>query len=302
MKIDEFTEDYLAPLLHKLSLSKKKCFLMGDFNIDLLKCNSKPAIQNYYNTFLSHFYSPFILQPTRVTNSSKTLIDNIFFNSLEYESYSGNVTIEISDHLIQFVFLKDFKTPAPLPKHNFWKRDYTFFNNDEFDYDLQQIEWHDILNNNNSINKNFDTFFKTVEAVLNDHAPYKKLTRKEFKLRSKPWINTGIQNMMFKRDKLFHKYCTEKCIENKQILHEEYKIIRNKVRNSIFESKKQYFQSYFSENEKNISNIWKGIKQVIQTSRKAMSNTITLGKGNDEVNDPIDVANSFSNFFCECWP
>ena len=51
--------------------------------------------------------SALILQPTRVTKKSKTLIDNIFFNSLEFATISGNITHSISDHLIQFVILED---------------------------------------------------------------------------------------------------------------------------------------------------------------------------------------------------
>ena len=54
----------------------------------------------------SEFYAPFILQPTRPR--SKSLIDNILLNSIEFPSHSGNLTISLSDHLIQFVILERF--------------------------------------------------------------------------------------------------------------------------------------------------------------------------------------------------
>ena len=54
----------------------------------------------------SHFFAPYVLQPTRLI--SNTLIDNIFVNSIEYMSHSGNLTIQISDHLFQFVLLEGF--------------------------------------------------------------------------------------------------------------------------------------------------------------------------------------------------
>ena len=69
--------------------------------------------------------SALILQPTRVTKKSKTLIDNIFFNSLEFVTISGNITHSISDHLIQFVILEDFIKPLSpcnlILKRNFKK-------------------------------------------------------------------------------------------------------------------------------------------------------------------------------------
>ena len=62
---------------------------MGDFNVDLLKINSHNHSNEFDNILSSNFFTPFILQPTRL--HSKTLIDNIFFNSLEYQSVSGNL-------------------------------------------------------------------------------------------------------------------------------------------------------------------------------------------------------------------
>ena len=79
---------------------------MGDFNIHLMKMDSKFDDSQFYNTMCSYLFSPLILQPTRVTEKSKTLIDNIFFNSFEFITTSGNITHSISDHLIQFVIWK----------------------------------------------------------------------------------------------------------------------------------------------------------------------------------------------------
>ena len=57
----------------------------------------------HFQPFFCHTY---ILQPTRP--KSKTLINNIFINSVEYPSHSGNLTIQISDHLLQLVILEGF--------------------------------------------------------------------------------------------------------------------------------------------------------------------------------------------------
>ena len=74
---------------------------MGDFNIDLLKNAFNEDVNTFYNSLSSHFFAPYIQQPTRPT--SKSLIDNILVNSVEFPSHSGNLTIQLSDHLFQFV-------------------------------------------------------------------------------------------------------------------------------------------------------------------------------------------------------
>ena len=42
------------------------------------------------------------LHPTRVTDHSKTLIDNIFSNHISEEAICGSLTVTISDHLPSF--------------------------------------------------------------------------------------------------------------------------------------------------------------------------------------------------------
>ena len=48
-------------------------------------------------------FLPHILQPTRISDFSSTIIDNIYSNNLEQDSYSGNILIKFADHFSQFL-------------------------------------------------------------------------------------------------------------------------------------------------------------------------------------------------------
>ena len=72
----------------------------------------------------SQFFAPYILQPTRP--KPKILIDNILINTVEYPSHSGNLAIQISDYLLQFVILEGFFKEL-VPK-NIYERNYQNFN------------------------------------------------------------------------------------------------------------------------------------------------------------------------------
>ena len=64
---------------------------MGDFNINLVNYDSHPETNDFIiNLMVSHYLLPHILHPTRVTDHSATIIDNIFFNTLEFDTLSGN--------------------------------------------------------------------------------------------------------------------------------------------------------------------------------------------------------------------
>ena len=84
MPIADFNSKYLTLLLEKLNREDKFCFLMGDFNITLMKINSESDNLQFYNTMCLYFFMPLVLQPTRVTEKSKILIKNIFFNGFEF--------------------------------------------------------------------------------------------------------------------------------------------------------------------------------------------------------------------------
>ena len=51
---------------------------MGDFNVNLLNYESHNETNDFINTMVSHYLLPHILHPTRVTDHSATVIDNIF--------------------------------------------------------------------------------------------------------------------------------------------------------------------------------------------------------------------------------
>ena len=77
MQITDFNQNYLCPLMDKLN-GNKHAFLLGDFNIDLMKND----VGEHAATFLtSNLFVPHIIHPTRITPHSKTLIDNIFSNT-----------------------------------------------------------------------------------------------------------------------------------------------------------------------------------------------------------------------------
>ena len=144
---------------------------------------------------------PLILQPTRVTEKSKTLIDNIFFNSFEFTTIYGNITHSISEHLIQFVILKDFIKLSPPCKSNTYKQNFKNFDRNKLKEDFYKVDWIKvILENDNNINNPFNDFYKTLTEILDHHAPLIKIAKKERVLHLKPWINKEIQYLMWKRD------------------------------------------------------------------------------------------------------
>ena len=82
--------------LSTISNKKKRCFILGDFNIDLLKFNHNHQVDIFVNLMCAYSFSSCIDRPTRVCpgpngTTSISLIDNIFTNDAENRIKSGNL-------------------------------------------------------------------------------------------------------------------------------------------------------------------------------------------------------------------
>ena len=232
--VKEFSGTYLEPILHKINKEKKECALMGDFNIDLLKSTGN----DFYNNLSSYFFTPFILQPTRL--KSKTLIDNILLNSLEYHSKSGNLLLELSDHLMQFVILEGFTKERNYPETNLYKRDWSNYIEREFEeVVINGTNWEEVcMLHFNDANVSFKSFYDTFIFHLDETAPYKKVTLKEFRLMLKPWITKEILRKCDERDSLLKNIKVETDPIKIESLRKEYKLLRNKITQEKRNSKK----------------------------------------------------------------
>ena len=78
MDLTDFNCNYLNQLLQNISKEQKSIFLLGDFNVNLLNYNEHNETNEFLDSIASKSFVPLILQPTRKTSHSNTLIENIF--------------------------------------------------------------------------------------------------------------------------------------------------------------------------------------------------------------------------------
>ena len=71
--------EYLNSSVDKIHRENKICVVMGDFNLDLLKFETHNDTDAFLNAMLTTNFQPQILQPTRITNHTATLIKQYFF-------------------------------------------------------------------------------------------------------------------------------------------------------------------------------------------------------------------------------
>ncbi|ESN98707.1 hypothetical protein HELRODRAFT_162160 [Helobdella robusta] len=83
--------------------NRKITYITGDFNIDLLKNDCRNIQLDFSNMLSYNNLVPLVTNPTRITDHSATLLDNIFTNDFN-SHFSGIFVSDISDHLPIFSF------------------------------------------------------------------------------------------------------------------------------------------------------------------------------------------------------
>ena len=123
MGLTDFNCNYLNKLLKNISKEQKPISLLGDFNVNLLNYNEHNSTNQFLDSLASNSFISLILQPTRITSHSNTLIDNIISNIIDPDIISGNLTATISDHLPQLAIIPNMFGNILGNKSNIYERD-----------------------------------------------------------------------------------------------------------------------------------------------------------------------------------
>jgi len=280
---------YLDKTLTKLNKENKEIYISGDFNADFLKMEKNKNYQEFYNLITSNGFLPQITRPTRVTENSSTIIDNIFSNTFRSGTCSGNLMLCISEHFSQFLCAS--KNNVSLKNLNIYGRNYSKFNLKDFRNDICKQTWENDLTD---VNELYEEFITKLNSCVDKHAPIKKLTKREMKIKSKPWITMNVRKLIDQRNKLFNR---RKRQPNNNNIKTLYNLFRNRVNREIKKAKKYYFKVYFEENKNNIKQTWKGIKDIINTKSAISPKTTQLKINGQVIDNALDISNSFNNFF-----
>ena len=138
-------------MVGSLDAENLEFFILGDLNV-----NIDQSIESYNKNTLNEIFDIYgldqlIQEPTRVTESSSSLIDLCLTNSLTTVVVSGVIHLSISDHSLIYVVRKAHyvQTDAKIIE----ARTMRSFNSENFLNDLNQQPWAEVCHNAADPNK-----------------------------------------------------------------------------------------------------------------------------------------------------
>ena len=252
--------DTFFPILEKISTENRPCYIMGDFNINLLN-DTKDGTHVFMNKlFLNGFY-PHIDRPTRVTERSATLIDNIFTNVYDADMTSGVWIADIADHLPIYVTLPPGINTAPCSGNNhrfISKRLYTSEKMENFKNQINECDWDQILADGNT-NDKYSKFIVKITELHDENFPLRNF-KINVKRETRPWLTNAILNSIKKKNNMYKNYLKNKSklneVKSKSLL-DKYKKYKNKLQPIIRFTEKKYFADKILGLQNNMSKTWK---------------------------------------------
>ena len=118
----------------------------------------------------------------------------------------------------------------------------------------------------------------------------------------KPWFSKEILEKCKKRDSLLKSISNEGDPVIKVTLRNDYKKLRNDITKDKRDSKKSYYASYFEKNKLKSSEVWKGIRSLVNIKASKSTSIKLLNDNENLVSDPQVISYMFNNYFSSIGP
>ena len=209
----------IEKLFQNLDNERKELILVGDLNCDFINNAANNQTKQLIDLINAFQLTQLIKEPTRITDTTATLLDVAIVSKPDNICRSGVLHIGISDHSLIYVCRKISFVKKEIKTVNV--RNYRNFNqqhfNDDLFHHLTLLYWE--INDRNILWNNFE---KTFNYVSDTHAP---LRNKRVRSQKTPWLTDTIKLDMNRRD-----YLKKKALKNNYLwYHNAYKALRNKT-------------------------------------------------------------------------
>ena len=224
---------------------------------------------------ITNGFSPKITLPTRVTNNSANLIDNIFYKGHDDDTISGIIKSTISDHYPMFTLINYRKPKTTIDTIK--TRPINNSNINTFLHDLNKEDWSNLLSLPSSqVNEKYNQFITKYSNLFNKNFPIKEVKFNKYRHKINPWITTGLLKSLKVKDKLFHKIAKTKNTITRQNAISTYNNYKKLLNIIMRKAKSSYWLTTFETNRSNIKDTWKNINTLLNRCRNKTEITKTL--------------------------
>lgn len=272
---------------------KHKKIICGDFNICLLKESQNKT--SFKDILRENNFTQTITEPTRVTRTTATLIDNIFIN---YDRYLKGFVIDtaLSDHYGQVIGLSENKKEISSSNNKCSKersigRIFSESKLDQFAYEISHFSWDDVYRISDC-DAAYTVFLSKISKLMEIVFPLKD---KKGLVRKKSWITRGIKISSKNKRALYISR------SRGEVSDEFYKKYCNILKKCISSAKKMANETYLSNSKNKGRAIWNLIDQCTGKGKKEQVTVLESLKA-ENIKAAESVLNNINDHFINVCP
>ena len=219
--------DHLIMTISKVNREKNCGLVIGiDQNLDLLKSEEHHNTSKFLDLILDCGLWLVITRPTRITQGSATLFDNIYISKNLQHSFNSAILLDdISDHLPTIALLRQTKVSdkSPIEYTSQKLNDYKI---SQIHQKLSTLDWNGILNSDD-VNLNFERFTGEIETIMNSEAPLQTIQISGKRHFTEPWVTKGLETVARKNRKLYKKTIDTACTKADIAIYRKHRNMLN---------------------------------------------------------------------------
>ena len=259
--------------------------MLGDLNIDLSEESNHPLARSLKQTLSSYNLENVIKNYTRITRTSRTLIDHAITAATNKVIISGSYESCISDHNLIYVVYKLYVKPVP-PKL-ITVKNYRNIDTAQLQRDFYSTPW-DLIDLFDDEDDSLWCWEKLFHQTLSDHVKSRKA---KVRTNSLCWMNTEIRKALNQRYKLFIQ---AKNAPKDSPKWKDFKKLRNKCTALIRKARIDYWKNEF-EKSSNSKTFWRTVKKFKGIDKQ--NNIGSLNVNGEVITDPKEKAEAMNSFF-----
>ncbi len=264
------------------SLGLADVVILGDINIDLLTTSNKS--RHLKQTMSNNLMTQQISVPTRITNTSRSLIDHIWVSNIDFYCICGAFDMGLSDHHLVYITRKRAKLKQS-PSY-FMGRSYRSFDEQLLYHDVSQVNWIPLYLLND-VDHATEYLTNVLLEIFDTHAPVKKI---KCKSNQPKWVTGDFLSAIDAREHLCNIFTKHPTPINAARRREAIKLVK-RMKNQL---KRNYITEALADCKGSSKQTWKVIKELWPSKQKQSKiNKI------DNLTDENDIANALNEHFCK---
>lgn len=293
-----FTNGIPSFLMQFDKRKNKKLIIAGDFNVNLINYESHQTTNDFVNHMLSHSLFPTISRPTRVTDTSSTLIDNIFSDCFDKVTSACVIYEDFSDHFPTFTSF-DFYAKIIEPPIKCC-RPITKANLEKFYAIVTQVNWQAYLTHiatlTSTTNK-FDIFLNKFTEIFKECFPEKNVNVKQ-NSSSKQWMTNALIACCKKKSQLYKSFRRNPNDANRV----QFKNYSNCLKSCIRTAECNYYSEMLSNSAHSTFETWRSLKIILNNKNTNLYSHRKFMLNDQKIETPKEIADNFNKYFVTIGP